>query len=207
MELFNEIHEASERREVMSEALLAAERAEGVIEQLLIYAGKAPSKSRKMDANDALEALAALGRTMVPERIQLEVTILPFPVMIEVDHRQLSAALLNLLKNSVDAIETNGTIVVSLAISNTMESPTNVSESVLRNGKYAIFNMFDTGSGILPEILGNVSDPFFTTKEPGKGTGLRLSMVSGFATESGGKMEIDGTKSGTSVSLIFPLQT
>ncbi|MEX3015997.1 sensor histidine kinase [Gymnodinialimonas hymeniacidonis] len=205
LELFDEIHEASERREVMSEALRAAERAEGVIEQLLIYARKAPSKSSKIDANKALEDLEAFGQTMVPERIQLDVTKLPHPVMIEVDHRQLSAALLNLVKNSVDAIEANGTIVASLAVSNTTASRKKESESVPGDGRFVTFSVFDTGSGIPPEILGNVSDPFFTTKEPGKGTGLGLSMASGFATESGGKMEIESTKSGTLVSLILPL--
>jgi signal transduction histidine kinase len=76
---------------------------------------------------------------------------------------------------------------------------------LLGAGDFVEFLVADTGSGIPPEILNRVTDPFFTTKAFGKGSGLGLSMVAGFAAQSGGGLEIQSSDNGTVVSLLLPV--
>ena len=117
------------------------------------------------------------------------------------DEAQLELALMNLIINARDAMPEGGTITVtgenrSLAADNPLALP---------QGDYVVLTVADTGSGIPPEIVEKVLEPFFTTKEIGKGTGLGLSMVYGFAKQSDGAIQI-GSKlgEGTNVELWLP---
>jgi PAS domain S-box-containing protein len=103
------------------------------------------------------------------------------------DQSQLELALMNLVINARDAMPDGGTITVEAA----NRSAGAEAENGLAPGQYLVLTVADSGSGISPEILEQVMEPFFTTKDVGKGTGLGLSMVYGFAKQSGGAFRID----------------
>ena len=103
------------------------------------------------------------------------------------DQAQLELALMNLIINARDAMPEGGTISVHAENRSAPGDP----ESGLAAGQYLVLTVIDSGCGIAPELLAQVTEPFFTTKDVGKGTGLGLSMVYGFAKQSGGAFRID----------------
>ncbi len=116
------------------------------------------------------------------------------------DDAQLELALMNLVINARDAMPQGGTVTVSTR-NMTFDEP----QRDLPAGDYVVFEVADQGSGIEPELLERVMEPFFTTKEVGKGTGLGLSMVYGFAQQSGGTIRIESTVGqGTRVQIWLP---
>jgi CheY-like chemotaxis protein len=123
-----------------------------------------------------------------------------------VDPSQLENALLNLCINSRDAMPDGGSIEIQT--SNLSFDAEAALMHDLPPGDYLVVTVNDSGTGIPQHILGKVFDPFFTTKPIGEGTGLGLSMVYGFAQQSGGKVELVSVcGSGTSVSIYLPRHT
>ena len=120
------------------------------------------------------------------------------------DASQLELALINLIINARDAMPEGGSITVTgenraLDIAN---------ETGLAPGDYVLLTVADDGAGIPPELIDQVLEPFFTTKEMGKGTGLGLSMVYGFAQQSGGTLRIESEiGAGTRVEIWLPRAT
>ena len=116
------------------------------------------------------------------------------------DSTQLELALMNLIINARDAMPEGGRIAVTAR-----NSGPGGGRLGLAPGDYVVFAVADTGSGIAPELLEQVTEPFFTTKAVGEGTGLGLSMVYGFAQQSGGAIDIDSTLGeGTRVEIWLP---
>jgi len=117
------------------------------------------------------------------------------------DSAQLELALMNLIINARDALPEGGTIVVTCANA----SAAGAHPLGLPAGDYVVLAVADTGGGIPADILEQVTEPFFTTKDVGKGTGLGLSMVYGFASQSGGALQIDSkVGEGTRVEIWLP---
>ena len=120
-----------------------------------------------------------------------------------VDVAQVENALLNLALNARDAMPDGG--VLRISASNATFGAEDPPRAGVEAGDYVVLAVADTGCGMTPEVLARVFEPFFTTKDLGKGTGLGLAMVYGFAKQSGGHVEIvsePGT--GTVVSLYLP---
>jgi signal transduction histidine kinase len=117
------------------------------------------------------------------------------------DSAQLELALMNLIINARDAMPHGGTIIVSGDTARAeADNPLG-----LPAGDYVVLAVSDSGSGIAPDIMEQVTEPFFTTKDVGKGTGLGLSMVYGFARQSGGAIDIDSkVGEGTRVEIWLP---
>jgi PAS domain S-box-containing protein len=118
------------------------------------------------------------------------------------DQSQLELALMNLIINARDAMPDGGTITVEAANRSAEAAD---AENGLPAGDYVVLSVSDAGCGISPEILEQVMEPFFTTKDVGKGTGLGLSMVYGFAKQSGGAFRIDSkVGAGTRAEIWLP---
>ena len=127
---------------------------------------------------------------------QIDDTVWP----VHVDAGQLELALMNLVFNARDAMPSGGTIVV-----HAKNRSLNATSQDLAAGEYVVVTVKDTGSGIPPDILEKVIEPFFTTKPVGKGTGLGLSTVYGFMKQSGGSLRIDSAPGrGTAMELWLP---
>jgi PAS domain S-box-containing protein len=163
--------------------------------------------SRRQTLKPEAMRLAALGDTMnglvAPVlggliRFDWQIDDAVWPV--HVDAGQLELALMNLVFNARDAMPSGGTITVHAQ----NRSIKNRSGDVLA-GDYVVLTVKDTGSGIAPDILAKVIEPFFTTKPVGKGTGLGLSTVYGFMKQSGGTLRIDSAVDrGTAMQLWLP---
>jgi CheY-like chemotaxis protein len=123
-----------------------------------------------------------------------------------IDPTQGEVALLNILINARDAMEGRTRQAITITTKNvTIGQADGRTFSDLRPGDYVQIAVTDTGSGMPPEVIRRVMEPFFTTKEEGKGTGLGLSMVYGFARQSGGGVHIYSEEDvGTTVRLFFP---
>jgi CheY-like chemotaxis protein len=104
---------------------------------------------------------------------------------VHADQGQLELALMNLIFNARDAMPSGGTVTIKAA-----NRSLGHADEDLKEGDYVVLTTEDTGSGIPPELLAKVVEPFFTTKPVGKGTGLGLSTVYGFAKQSGGTLRI-----------------
>jgi PAS domain S-box-containing protein len=117
------------------------------------------------------------------------------------DQSQLELALMNLIINARDSMPDGGTIAVRAENRMVGENE----DDGVAGGDYVVLTVADTGCGIAPDILEQVMEPFFTTKEVGKGTGLGLSMVYGFAKQSGGSFRIRSrVGAGTSAEIWLP---
>jgi CheY-like chemotaxis protein len=132
------------------------------------------------------------------------VTIEPDLPNVEADPNQLETALLNLVLNARDAMEDQGEIEIEAqrAIITKQRRPN------LKPGDYVCLSVTDTGHGMDEETLAKASDPFFTTKGVGKGTGLGLPMVQGFAEQSGGALILKSARGqGTRVEVLLPVSS
>jgi CheY-like chemotaxis protein len=122
---------------------------------------------------------------------------------VEVDPNQLENALLNLAINARDAMPGGGRLTIETA--NRSMDVRSAREHDLSPGQYVSLSVTDTGTGMTPEVIARAFDPFFTTKPLGAGTGLGLSMVYGFARQSGGQVRISSEVGhGTTICLYLP---
>ena len=118
------------------------------------------------------------------------------------DRAQFEAALLNLVSNSRDAMPSGGIITIATSLSQVPES----GPAEFAGEGFVEVSVTDNGTGIPAEYLARVFEPFFTTKDVGRGSGLGLSQIFGFASQSGGQARLHSTPGqGTRVSLTLPI--
>jgi nitrogen-specific signal transduction histidine kinase/CheY-like chemotaxis protein len=190
--------EGSLRR--LRSARAAAERGARLTHQLLAFSRKQRLAPTPLDLNRLVsEASDLLFRTIgATVRIETVLTEGLWPAL--VDPTQIELVLLNLAINARDAMPAGGRLTIRTANVSRSEMPPD-----LRPGDYVLISVADSGEGMTEEILGKAVEPFFTTKEIGKGSGLGLSMVHGVATQSGGGLRIDShVGRGTTVNVYLP---
>jgi PAS domain S-box-containing protein len=120
-----------------------------------------------------------------------------------VDPAALEAAVLNVALNARDAMSDGGSLTIRTSAIEVTDEPS--TDDDLKPGSYAVLALEDTGSGMPPDVMARVFEPFFTTKSGSRGTGLGLSMVYGFAKQSGGTVTIDSEVGrGTTVAMYLP---
>jgi len=174
----------------------AAERGEKLVQQMLAFARRQPLRPQIIDVNARIHGMADMFKRAARGDISLVFDLSDSVWPVEVDPTQLESALLNLAINARDAMPKGGSLRIATR---------NLASPALGQGDVVEIAVSDTGSGIPPHLLGQVFDPFFTTKGPGEGTGLGLSMVHGFAGQSGGAVEIESAVGiGTTVRLRLP---
>ena len=182
----------------------AAERATTLTQQLLAFARRQRLDGRAVNLNTLIAGMDEMAARSLGEAVRIELALAPDLWNCRVDPTQAEVALLNVLINARDAMEAGGTVRIATE-NRTVEAGDEGAFGALRAGRYVGVSVTDTGSGIAPNLLGRVMDPFFTTKEEGKGTGLGLSMVYGVAKQSGGAAQIESALGqGTTVRLFFP---
>jgi PAS domain S-box-containing protein len=180
---------------------MAATRGENLTRQLLSFARTLPLNPTVMDPAEAVTAIRDVlaGSMHVNIEFQIGVPDTTWPVC--VDKSELELALVNLAVNARDAMPDGGRIVI--AAENVHLEAALAPESLA--GDFVALSVADSGSGIPPDLLPRVTEPFFTTKGPDKGTGLGLSQVYGFARRSEGAVTIDSAVGrGTKVTVYLP---
>lgn len=204
LELYREEPDPDERDRLVGQAHAASHRAAELVRNLLTYARNAPLQAERVPVARILERADQLSRALVPQGIRFSVRPLPTAAPVVVDEAQLMAAMVNLIGNSVDAMDGSGRIELS-ARAATLTAPRHMSDgATLPPGRYLALTVADNGHGIPQDILRRVTDPFYTTKPVDKGTGLGLSMVSGFAIQSGGGLTLESDETGTRAILFLP---
>ncbi len=178
----------------------AASRGATLVHRLLAFSSKQPLAPVAISPASVFEDLSVLLATTVRARVRIE-TRIDADWIVRADGSQLESCLFNLVLNARDAMPRGG--VLRLSADNM--SPAQAQEAGLPPGEYVRFEVTDTGTGMAPETLARALEPFFTTKPIGQGTGLGLSMVQGFARQSGGDVRISSEQGvGTSVELWLP---
>ena len=180
----------SPARSVVKDVRQEIARINHIVTDLLQTARPHPPKVRKSDLNTTVEHAVMLGRQQALAK-SVEISLYKDPTLPEVEHDsdQIHQVLLNLLLNSLQAIEQNGKITVNL-------------ES---HGKTAVVQVIDNGRGIAPDHLPNIFRPFYTTK--GDGTGLGLSLARRIVEDHQGRIDVSSTLGkGTTFAVVLPVQ-
>jgi len=175
----------------------AAERGRDLTHQLLAFSRRQHLSPVTFDVNGLIEGFAPLLRQAVGEAITTELHLTTGPVPVHADRTQLETALLNLAVNARDAMVEGGVLVIE---SRREIGPGGVDEVCIE--------VRDSGEGMSAAVRDRVFEPFFTTKEVGKGSGLGLSQVYGFVSQSNGRVAVvSEVGQGTSVRLFLPVST
>ncbi len=192
------------RREVefhLDNAMEGATRAAALTRRLLAFARSEPLMPRAIAPAALVQGMLDLIDRAIGERIAIDTSFSDEPWHVWADANQLENAILNLCVNARDAMDGQGRLAI--VVENVSVRARQVGE--LQPGEYVRISVSDTGSGIAPEHLERVLEPFFTTKPVGKGTGLGLSQIFGFARQSGGDISIESSLGeGTTVSIYLP---
>jgi signal transduction histidine kinase len=186
----------------LSNMRLAAERGAKLTSQLLAFSRRQRLDPKPFGANDVLENMHDLLQSTIGGGIVISTLFRPdlWPAL--ADPTQIELVVLNLVINARDAMEADGRITIETANAR-LGAPQKPEEPAA--GEYVMIAVTDTGSGMMKDVVARVFEPFFTTKEIGKGSGLGLSQVLGFAKQSGGGVRIDTrVGEGTSVKVYLP---
>jgi signal transduction histidine kinase len=181
---------------------VAAQRGAKLTDQLLSFSRRQRLEPRSLDLNETVAGMRDLLQSTMGGSIQIETTLQSGIWLALADPTQVELAVLNLAINARDAMDVGGTLSVKTG-NVTVGSPRHPEEPPA--GEYVEVCVRDTGSGIPDELRAKVFEPFFTTKEVGKGSGLGLSQVLGFAKQSGGGVSIESRmRRGTAVHIYLP---
>jgi PAS domain S-box-containing protein len=181
----------------------ATRRAAALTHRLLAFSRRQTLAPRATSVNTMVDGMLDMIRRTVGPAVQVEPDCSPdlWPAL--VDQSQLENALLNLCINARDAMPDGGRI--GIATANRRLDAVSARSHDLAPGEYLALSVSDSGSGMAPDVVAKAFDPFFTTKPLGQGTGLGLSMIYGFAKQSGGQVRIDSEVGrGTTVSIFLP---
>ncbi|MEO8619637.1 MAG: two-component regulator propeller domain-containing protein [bacterium] len=189
-------------RQELEEIGRAADRATSLTRQLLAFSRKQILKPQTFSMNEMVAEVGRMLRRTVGEDIELRIVLDPSAGVVCADPGQIEQVLLNLVVNARDAMPRGGALIIETK---------SVDAAALRdmaeadNIPYVAIIVTDTGTGMAPEVLERVFEPFYTTKERGKGTGLGLSTVYGSVKQSGGFVRAESAMDkGSTFSVYLP---
>ncbi|MEY9387781.1 signal transduction histidine kinase/ActR/RegA family two-component response regulator [Bradyrhizobium japonicum] len=186
------------RRRLMDGMVQAAQRGASLTRQLLAFSRRQTLRPEPVDVASQMGGMRELLDRSLRGDVHVEFDFPDTLWPVEVDPGELELVILNLAVNARDAMPNGGTILVR------GENLPDLNDEQIA-GDYVRLSVVDTGVGMSPEILSRVFEPFFTTKEVGKGSGLGLAQVHGFATQSRGTVRIRSEVGrGTSIELYLP---
>lgn len=200
----DEIESDIELSAMTASSIRAAERGASLTQRLLAFSRKQVLQPKAIAVDTLVSEMMDILRRTLGATISIEAIHVDGSLQCQADGTQLESAILNLAINARDAMPRGGNLTISTRRVVLDEAAATALED-MPTGNYMLLEVSDDGSGIKPEDLGRVFDPFFTTKDVDKGSGLGLSMVYGFAKQSGGqatiRSEIGG---GTTISIYLP---
>ncbi|MFK3891042.1 histidine kinase famiy protein [Sphingomonas sp. NPDC079357] len=203
LELVTHTKDPERVKRYVAAAQSAAERGAKLTRQLLAFARKTRLEPRPLNLTHLVSEFSELIESSVNKQVDIHLSLRRGLQHVVVDPDQLEMALLNIVNNARDAMPNGGLVTIS-----TLPRHLNGDAAAhdLPSGDYVVLQVEDNGEGMSPEVVERATEPFFTTKGTGKGTGLGLAMASGFVRQSGGRLEIESTPgTGTIVRMLFPV--
>lgn len=195
--------QGKEDLELVNEAKSASSRGADLTARLLSFAMRSDLSPKRVNLNEIVVDLSELLVRTVGEQISLHTTLAQHVWIVKIDKSQIDSALMNLVLNARDAMPKGGSIFIETK--NRIVSPSEADMLDMSAGNYVELKVTDSGSGIDQDNLKRVFEPFFTTKSKSGGHGLGLSMVYGFARQSGGYLGVLNAKGrGAEFSLLLP---
>ena len=186
---------------LIDSALRAVDHGASLTRKLLGFSRRRAMAPRALQPRQVLEDLGDMLARTLGERISLTLDCQPGLPPVHVDTGELETALINLALNARDAMPDGGAL--RIAARERVTGPGGVDH--LAPGRYVAFTVSDNGTGMPRDVLKRAMDPFFTTKEASKGSGLGLSMVYGFVRQSAGRVRIESMPGqGTRVEILLP---
>lgn len=188
---------SQEQNDMLEQLFETTERAASLTKQLLAFSRKQVLKPRVLLLGDIMEKMSRMLQRVIGEHIVLKVECANEVPPIEADAAMLEQIALNLAVNARDAMPRGGEVTIS----------TDIFETTTETGqqKWVRLRVQDTGCGIAPEIRPRIFEPFYTTKEVGKGTGLGLATVFGIVKQHGGLLDVESEVGrGSTFTILFP---
>ncbi len=187
----------------LEQARLASTRARDLIQKMLTFSRGQRGEREMLSLSPLIKESVKLLRSTLPATVELRTDLAAEVPPVQVDPIQLQQVLLNLCINARDALSGAGTIRISLRIAETDTNCTSCRGPV--HGRMVALVVRDTGSGITPEVMERMFEPFFSTKEVGKGSGMGLSTVHGIVHEHGGHVVVESRPGeGATFRVLFP---
>jgi FixJ family two-component response regulator/two-component sensor histidine kinase len=191
----------------LCEILDASIRARAVTRQLLAFGRKQVLEIGVFDVNRVIQGFENLLRRMISEDVELHLILPDQPAMVKADSSQLEQVLMNLVVNARDAMPNGGKIHIETSIKD-IDAEYVRDRQEMVSGRYVMIAVSDTGMGIAKENLDMIYEPFFTTKEQDKGSGLGLATVYGIVKQHGGNILVYSEPGhGTMFKIYLPLAT
>lgn len=191
-------------RRAADNAMAGAERAALLTQRLLAFSRRQPLAPERIDPNRLVSGMSDLLNRTLGETIEVETIQSARIWPVEIDVNQMENALLSLAVNARDAMPDGGKLTIEVANTHIDEDYA-AQEAEVSPGQYVLISVSDTGQGMDEDVLSHAIEPFFTTKEVGRGTGLGLSMVYGFIKQSGGHIRVYSERGhGTTVKIYLP---
>jgi len=190
--------------EMIDSIIRATLHGKDLTSQLLAFSGRRHLNPKPVDLNALVTATVRMLSRTIGSTIDIETNLTASSPIVLVDAATLEAAILNISLNARDAMPHGGRLRISTLRAEVTEPP-HASDD-LAVGSYAVIALADNGCGMAPDVAARAFEPFFTTKGGAGGTGLGLSMVYGFARQSGGVVTLESQEDrGTTVRLFLPI--
>ncbi|QIO32847.1 PAS domain S-box protein [Bradyrhizobium sp. 1(2017)] len=182
----------------------SGERGAELTQRLLAFSRRQLLQPQMIDCRGLLDSMFKLLKRTLREDIEIRTSSGPGTIMAFADRAQLESAVLNLALNAQDAMPAGGHLTLSTELT-AIDDDYRALHPEVASGAYALISVTDDGEGMTVDVIARAFEPFFTTKEVGKGSGLGLSMVYGFAKQSGGHVSIYSEPGlGTTVRIYLP---
>jgi PAS domain S-box-containing protein len=202
--LSEQLKSREDLRRISDDICLAGERGAELTQRLLAFSRRQLLHPREVDCHELLDTMHKLLRRTLRENIEISVAPNPDVTLALADRAQLESSVLNLALNAQDAMPNGGHLTLSTNVV-TLDDDYQAQHPEIKAGEYAMIAVTDDGMGMTADVVARAFEPFYTTKEVGKGSGLGLSMVYGFAKQSNGHVSIYSEVGlGTTVRIFLP---
>jgi len=186
----DEVEKGTHIEDNLQEIYTAGKRAKDLVKQILAFARQSGEELKPIQVDTIATEVLKFIRYSIPTTIEIKQNM-ESDSLIMGNATQVHQILMNLFTNAAHAMEDKGGILEFSLKDVVMDRGVNRENLDLKPGNYIEIKVSDTGTGIAPEIIGSIFDPYFTTKGPGEGTGMGLAMVHGIIKSYGGKISVD----------------
>ena len=203
--LMQDVDSQSQEYALLQDIHVAAKRGADLVQQILTFGRRTEQRKQPITIQPILEDVLKLCRSTIPADIHISRDISPEVGMVMADPTQIYQVVMNLVTNAYHALQPQGG---SIHVGYTQERAAASRDDQAHFGaeaSYALLTVADTGSGIDPEVMDTIFEPYFTTKEPGKGTGMGLAVVYAIIQDHGGRIRVQSQPGqGTTFEVLLP---